>query len=366
MSQHCSTSWAFADVPSLRHASDESNGAMPAPVVSLIVPSFRGEQRLKVLFDALRRQRFAHPWEVIVVLDGVVDASDAVVAEATDLPLRVLRFDENRGRPAALNAGFAAARGEVLIRCDDDLEPRPSYLADHHLAHCGATPVGAVGLYRNVYGDTAFAQVYGHRYDASVRAGAYGGGLADPRYFWAGNCSVTRATYDEVGAYDERFRTYGWEDIDWGFRLADAGVSIVLDPRLETTHHAANADVVTRLRRAYASGIARVRFDDKHGTQYQPGSGGGARATVWRALVGSLATRVDAEWLGVWGGRLDRWLPRLPGAIGFRLVAGAVDAAALAGHRQGRRDREASAPRPGSGPEPRATRQPRDEIDGTP
>lgn len=314
------------------------------PVVSLIVPSHRGERRLQVLFDALRAQRFAHRWEVIVVIDGVVDDSEGVVRAATDLPVRAVRFTENRGRPAALNAGFAEARGDVLIRCDDDLEPGPSYLADHLLAHRGRAPVGAVGLYRNRFADTPFARAYGRRYDTSVRAGAYGGTLGDPRYFWAGNCSVTRATYERVGDYDERFRTYGWEDIDWGFRLAAAGVPIVLDPRLETTHHAANADAVIRLRRAYASGRARVLFDAKHGTSYAPSAGAGTKAEAWRRLVESAAARADPERLADWGRRIDELLPHLPPAVGFRLVAGAVDAAALAGYRRGLADAAASGP----------------------
>jgi glycosyltransferase involved in cell wall biosynthesis len=316
------------------------------PVASLVVPSYGGERRLPVLFDALRAQRCAVAWEVVVVLDGVVDASESVIDAASDLGVRVVRFAENRGRPAALNAGFDAARGKVLIRCDDDLEPAPSYVADHVLAHRGGKPVGVVGLYHNRFGDTAYARAYGHRYDTSVRAGAYRGSLGDPRYFWAGNCSVTRATFDRVGPYDERFRTYGWEDIDWGFRLAAAGVPIVLDPRLETTHHAANVDAVIRLRRAYASGLARVRFDDKHGTTYAPEAGVGTKARLWRALVHRTAARATPDRLATWGRRIDELLPRVPPPVGFRVLAGAVDAAALAGYRQGRADAAGAAGSP--------------------
>lgn len=319
------------------------------PIASLVVPSYGGEHRLAVLFDALRAQRCAAAWEVIVVLDGVIDASESVVGAIDDLPVRLIRFTENRGRPAALNAGFAAAEGQVLIRCDDDLEPGPSYVADHMLAHRGRNPVGVVGLYRNRFGDTAYARTYGRRYDSSVRAGAYRGSLGDPRYFWAGNCSVSRPTYDRVGDYDERFRTYGWEDIDWGFRLAASGVPIVLDPRLETTHHAANVDAVTRLRRAYASGMARVRFDGKHGTTFAPAPASGVKAKLWGGFVRVGAARARPGSITDWGRRIDASLPRLPASVGFRLMAGAVDAAALAGYRQAHLDAGASGVHPESG-----------------
>lgn len=308
---------------------------MSPVAASVVVPSYRGAKRLPVLFDALRAQRFAGDWEVIVVLDGLVDDSlDVIDAYTPDLPLRVVCFDENRGRPAALNAGFAAAGGDVLIRCDDDLEPGPSHVADHVLAHRGPVPVGVVGLYRNRFADTAYARAYGHEYDRSVRAGAYSGDLADTRYFWAGNCSVTRATFDLVGPYDEAFRTYGWEDIDWGFRLARTGVRIVLDPRLECVHHAANVDVVTRVSRANQSGAAVAYFDAKHHTRSLPGDGpaSGVRARLWRASVAAAARRATAEHIGRWGARVDGALPWMPPSLGRRVVAFVVDVAARAGY----------------------------------
>lgn len=303
------------------------------PVASLVVPSFRGARRLPVLFDALRSQRFSDPWEVIVVLDGVVDDSEGVIAAADDLPVRIVRFPENRGRPAALNAGFDEARGRVLIRCDDDLEPGPTYVADHVLAHQGPDPVGAVGLYLNEFGDTAYARVYGNRHDRAYRDGAYSGSVADVRYFWAGNCSVTRETFDRVGHYDEAFRAYGWEDIDWGFRLAATGATIVLDPRLETTHHAASVDVVTRLGRAYASGAARLRFDVKHGIERAPGTGGGVKGRMWRATIDSASRRANPDSVERWGRWLDRSIPFLPAPVGYRLISLAADVAGASGRR---------------------------------
>lgn len=320
------------------------------PVASLVVPSYAGAQRLGRLAEALRKQRFAGGWEAVVVVDGVVDETEAVLAAYDDLPLRVVVFGENRGRPAALNAGFAAAEGRVLIRCDDDLEPDPWYVANHVLAHEGVAPVGVVGLYRNRFAATAYARAYGMRYDRSVRAGAYGGSLADSRYFWAGNCSVTRATYDLVGDYDEDFRSYGWEDIDWGFRLEAAGVPIVLDPRLETVHHAANADAVTRFGRAYASGVARVRFDAKHGTRFAQRPGGGLKGRAWRSLVDVCADHADPTSFDRVGSAVDRLLKVCPPSVGFRLVALGADVAVSAGYRHGL---DASSDAPSDGAEPR-------------
>ena len=46
---------------------------------SVIVPSHRGAHRLPALLDALARQDHPGPWEVLVVLDGVLDDSPEVL-----------------------------------------------------------------------------------------------------------------------------------------------------------------------------------------------------------------------------------------------------------------------------------------------
>ena len=92
---------------------------------SVIVPSHRGAHRLPALLDALSRQDHAGPWEVVVVLDGVLDDSpDGPRVVAGPAPAAGPARPRARAAwSAALNDGFAAARGRVLIRCDDDLTP---------------------------------------------------------------------------------------------------------------------------------------------------------------------------------------------------------------------------------------------------
>ena len=82
---------------------------------SVIVPSRGGAERLPRLLDALSRQTY-ESWEAVIVLDGDIDGSASVVERYSHLPVQVLVFPENRGRVAALNAGFAAADGDVLYR----------------------------------------------------------------------------------------------------------------------------------------------------------------------------------------------------------------------------------------------------------
>lgn len=302
---------------------------------SIVVPSYGGADRLPVLFSTLRAQTFAGDWELVVVLDGVVDDSPAVVGAVDDLPVRVVELPENRGRPAALNAGFAAAEGEVLIRCDDDLGVAPTFLARHVAAHDGPDPTGVIGLCHDVLPESAYARCYGRPANQRLRDAAYLLSPGDWWQYWAANCSVTRETFARVGPYDEGFRVYGWEDVDWGYRLHQQGVPVVLDPHLEVLHLAASSAASIRIRRSYQGGRARARFDRKHDLGARPAVTGGPAQRLWRAAVDTLAGAGTQERFDTWGRALDRRLDHLPGSVGARAVALLVEAASISGYSSG-------------------------------
>ena len=64
---------------------------------SIVVPTRGGRARLPVLLDGLARQGDPD-FEVVVVVDGDVDDTEALLARRTDLDLRTIAFPENRGR----------------------------------------------------------------------------------------------------------------------------------------------------------------------------------------------------------------------------------------------------------------------------
>ena len=303
---------------------------MSDPSVSVVIPTRGGSSRLPVLLAALVAQDLAD-WEAIVVVDGDVDGtSDVVDCASRDLPVRRITFETNLGRSAALNAGFSDARGRVLVRCDDDLVPRPDYLSRHAANHADRE-VGVVGLYRNVYPDTTYARVYGRNWDQRFREGAYAVTADQAWRYWAGNVSVSREVWQRVGPYDTAFRAYGWEDVDWGYRLAQSGVPIVLDADLETEHRIAATTTAMRLQRAFYSGAARHRFEQKHGTRI----GSAVPENAWERLAASLASRLDETRAERLGSLIDAGCRVLPDRVAEKAIALAIDAAARAGHHRG-------------------------------
>ena len=304
---------------------------MPAPHVSVVVPSRGGADRLPLLLDALARQETDDRWEVVVVLDGDIDGSRAFLErESRPITLTIVEFDTNQGRSAALNAGFSAARGEVLIRCDDDLVPSHDYLRRHAARH-GAEEVGVVGLYRNVFPETAYARVYGRSWDARFRSEAYIAPPGERWRYWAGNCSMTRATWEKTGPYDTDFRAYGYEDVDYGYRLAALGVPIILDPGLETEHRIAATTTAARGQRAYYSGAARHRFEQKHAIRPQqiPATG------LWNRGVAAVSRHLNESRVGRLGAAVDLISDHVPELVAGKAVAMVVESSAAAGQRRG-------------------------------
>ena len=310
---------------------------MPAPALSVVVPTRAGAHRLPALLDALGRQDLSDPWELVVVLDGDVDGTRAVVeACAEALPLRLVEVDQPRGVGAALATGYDAARGEYVMRCDDDLTPSPSLLRDHLERHrvrpAGAPALGLVSMTRDVLDNTPYARAYGRPANERLLRAAYAR-PADERWrHWAACNSVSRAAYLEAGGFDPTmtFR----EDSELGLRLARSGVEIVIDPAVEVEHRGAACDTAARAARAFTSGASVAAFDVRHPGHHDSATtsarGGWGRAV---ALASRRVARVeDAEGLGR---RVDELLSRLPERSHAKLVALAVEGAAVAGRRSG-------------------------------
>lgn len=103
---------------------------MSTPFLSVVIPIFDEERNLRPLCEELRSEldRLARPYEVILVDDGSTDSGPAVLREIARKwdALRVLRFRSRSGQTAALDAGFRACRGEVVVTMDGDLQNDPA------------------------------------------------------------------------------------------------------------------------------------------------------------------------------------------------------------------------------------------------
>jgi glycosyltransferase involved in cell wall biosynthesis len=102
--------------------------------ISIVIPLFNEEESLPELVAWIERvckeNNFSH--EVIMVDDGSTDSSWQVIEVLGQRysTVRGIRFQRNYGKAAALNEGFRAADGNVVITMDADLQDSPDEIPE--------------------------------------------------------------------------------------------------------------------------------------------------------------------------------------------------------------------------------------------
>src|SRR5688500_7721531 len=97
--------------------------------LSIVVPLYNEEESLPELCEWIGRVCTGNglSYEIILVDDGSIDDSWKVIQHlrTTDATIKGIKFQRNYGKSAALNEGFKAAQGEVIITMDADLQDSP-------------------------------------------------------------------------------------------------------------------------------------------------------------------------------------------------------------------------------------------------
>ncbi len=212
--------------------------------ISVVIPTYQRRASLQRVLSALARQTLVpDDYEVIISIDGSRDGTREMIAMlSTPYALRAL-WQPNRGRAAACNSGIRAARGQLLVVLDDDMEPVPEFLDAHWQAHdrleAGDSRAGVLGAVP-IQLDPSSSPIVEY---IAAKFAEHQGKLARPDYalvlrdFYTGNFSICRKIMLEVGGFDEAFKMYGNEDLELSLRLSQAGVRFVFSPHAAAWQH---------------------------------------------------------------------------------------------------------------------------------
>ena len=202
-------------------------GDVGKPLLSVLIPVYNWD--LTLLLERLLREVAASAGEIeIVVADDcspdreLARANAACVSRAGQPGLKYLPLEENLGRSGIRNFLVKQAAGDFLLFLDGDVVPDGDDFLLRYLHHakCGSDDVVCGGISyksRILLGEEYDYRVYfGNRKEVVP---AERRNLAPGRCLLTANVMIRRSVFQQV-PFDEAFVGYGYEDMDWGIRLA--------------------------------------------------------------------------------------------------------------------------------------------------
>jgi GT2 family glycosyltransferase len=162
---------------------------------------------------ALPQALDGRPGELVVALNGVDGQAAGVPSAAQTVDLGV-----NRGVAPGWNAAARAARGEVLVFCNDDVELGPGSLAALADALALRPDVGVVGPV-----GSRWEVARGEHRDWVRMDGRPAAEVAECEVVSGFLFACSRETWEAVGGFDERYAPASWEEVDFCTAVRAAG-----------------------------------------------------------------------------------------------------------------------------------------------
>ncbi|MEK7524125.1 MAG: glycosyltransferase family 2 protein [Patescibacteria group bacterium] len=224
---------------------------------SIVIPTHNRIEKLKNCLSSLAAQNFDKTlYEVLVIDDGSQDDTLAVLKDIQkDFPVPLYYFSQpNQGQGVARNRGIKEANGEIILFMGDDVVATPQLLEAHdrvHLRHDeeSAAVLGFVTWHPDLQitplmefmerGGAILGRFGGHQFAYDLLKGKL---TADYRFFYTANISLKKYILEHY-KFDPWFSTYGWEDIELGYRLTkELNLKIYYEPVAVAYHdHATNS-----------------------------------------------------------------------------------------------------------------------------
>lgn len=197
--------------------------------LSVIIPAYNAEKTLEKCLDSVI-QASPTEKEVIVVDDGSTDQTCKI---ASNFPVKLLSFNQNRGQSAAKNHGLAKAKGEIVAFVDSDCVVEQNYFAELASALERAEGnLGGVGgviypLEKNMISDSFQVRFFGFSPSGETnirKTDCLGGGAS----------AYLKESLLKIGEFDISIK--GGEDLDMCIRLRKAGYKLLLVPSAKSYH----------------------------------------------------------------------------------------------------------------------------------
>ncbi|WP_322867284.1 glycosyltransferase family 2 protein [Aquicoccus sp. G2-2] len=204
--------------------------------ISVVIPNWNGERWLPTCLDSLRAQTYTD-FRVYVVDNGSIDGSVALMRR--DYPeVSIVESAENLGFAGGMNLGFDAARGDILVALNNDVETDPAWLETLAKAMDSRPDIGLAASQLMDFRDRDVIDSVGdwfapiglsRKAGAGKRAAGIGDDLMPVQSPCAAASAYRREVLEDISAFDTDFFAY-MEDVDLGLRAQIAGYDCAFVP----------------------------------------------------------------------------------------------------------------------------------------
>jgi glycosyltransferase involved in cell wall biosynthesis len=236
---------------------------MPAPLVSVVIPTRDRAAYLDVALASLVSQRLDGPYELVVADDCSDDRTPAVVRKWS---VQYVRAERHRGPNAARNAGVSATTAPLVAFVDDDIYAPPRWL--HALLEGAERYPDA-----EAFGGPIRARFEGRtpsscgREEPPITTLDLGDHDAEAQVVWGANMAIRRTALERIGPFDEALGVGSGDEEDWLRALRAAGGKIVYLSAAGLDHRRTGSDagLLALTAAAYRRGQAARMSDQRRG-----------------------------------------------------------------------------------------------------
>lgn len=231
------------------------------PLVSIIILNRNGLNHMKCLFKDFKQNTNYSNYEIIVVDNASCDESvEYLYSLKKELPIKIIENNKNLSFSKANNEAVKIAKGEYLVLLNNDMEPTFGWLNEMMGTMLIEDKIGAVGakLIFPYYPDmenqsksfsiqhagVKFREeispyVYGPYHENMFSTLIFNKEVNQKKEVIANTAAailIPKDLYLNLRGLDERF-VYGYEDVDFAFKLYQEGYKSIYCPQALLFHH---------------------------------------------------------------------------------------------------------------------------------
>ncbi len=203
------------------------NAAWPSarPRLSVLIPFLNDDPRRLIAALDTEAAAVAGAVEIVLLDDGAGDDELArhvgAAVEAMTLPTRLVQLPKNEGRSKGRNRLARHARSAALLFLDSDMLPDAPDFLRQYLQLLGAEPppVAFGGFSLLQAPDLPEHRLHRRMATRSDCAPAARRRKTPAKFVFTSNLLIRRDVF-EAESFDEGFTGWGWEDVEWGVRVA--------------------------------------------------------------------------------------------------------------------------------------------------